>query len=336
MNIKQEIPEVKGFKGGPQKQLNSKEPTRNDGFNTDTHDFNRTALKSAKDWGIPDLSNIKEFDPTKIPKAGSGAIFGARGTGKTIIMRHLMYLLNKSNFFKKVFVVSHTAHLYNYDGLDYDFVPASNIISSIDESVLKNIWSEREAYALKRRAQNLELEEFHAIIFDDIVAGGAAKYSKMLETIYLEARHVGIFCVICTQHVTLIPPSVRKNLNFAIMFYPASQETRKILADEYLSLEHPRVGSEILKELTKKPFQTCAFLRGPNPREYSDHIFTFSAPQDKNGRPQHKPFKIGSGSLIRPSNKIEGAKKKLLNAISFKSSDRRSEESNKLIYLHKY
>ena len=250
-----------------------------------------THVKTAREYAISDAVNFKPFNPNDLPDFFAGVMFGQRRTGKTTLMRDLVHSQRKR--FDKVFVFSLTAHIYKDS--DYDFVPPTNFVYGLDEDLLEDMMTSREREVIKR-TENGTMKDIDKwlFIFDDIIGDKKVRQSQPLNNLFVQGRHFAIYALLLCQHATGIPPVIRRNLDVAFCFRPNSQDTREIICKEYMSLEHWKVGQEILKNITSEDHVAVAImLKDPSVKKYEDQVFKYQCEVDSKGVPKHWNFKIG-------------------------------------------
>jgi len=227
-----------------------------------------------------EVDSLLQFDPEILPEHFSCAIYGQRRTGKTTILRDLIYQLRDR--FDIVIVFSVTADLYKTT--DYSFVPENNFVYGLDEKFIEGMITKRRNYIL----QGHDKKKLDRMLFllDDVISEKNVFHSKTLSSLFVLGRHALISVVVLTQHTSGINPTIRKNLDLSIVFYPESSASREVISKEYLSLKHWNLGSEILKAATNKQFATLAIIRNPSARAYNEKAFTYMA------RYHEKKFKI--------------------------------------------
>ena len=127
-------------------------------------------------------------------------IIGASGSGKTNIVMNLITLME--NTFNKIYLYTRNKDepLYNYLEMaipDKDFLEIHEGISHLNSIDLDNHFF----------GQTL-------IIFDDLVQ---EKNQTQIKELYFRGRKIGCSIVYLTQKYSLVPTSIRENVNYLIL-----------------------------------------------------------------------------------------------------------------------
>jgi len=258
-------------------------------------------VKNSK-WSTEEINNVheslKDFDPDILPENFSAIFYGARRQGKTFLLKHLLSLIKDR--FDMVIVFSKTAELYKKT--DFSYVPEKNFINGFDDKMIEAILDHRYNTILRNKANKSsdqkKLERL-LFIFDDIICEPHITNHPTLKKLWVLGRHSLVNCIILSQHTSGICPTIRRNCDFIVVFYPESSDTRETVSKEYLSLKNWQFGSELLKKATSDEFMSIVIMRDPSAREYSDKVFKFIAPKKQTNfsiKGIYKPI-IANGEL---------------------------------------
>ena len=169
-------------------------------------------------------------------------INGYSMSGKTTLLLSLLSrkTLNSKNekmsyrgMFDKIIYVSPSSHT----------IPTSNPIhelrhkySQFDEDVLEKIEDLAEA---NLRDNDDDAREHMLLILDDV--SSSIRKDRRLEThlaqLLQNRRHLFLSCIIISQKVFDVPPSIRSNLNGLIFFLPKTNKETDAIMDEYMPMK---------------------------------------------------------------------------------------------------
>lgn len=130
-------------------------------------------------------------------------------SGKSYLIKYLIYNLAKSKKIDYCVVFCGTAFNNNYD-----FLPPNYVFSNYDENVLSQIMY------LQQNSNKIV-----CLIFDDCVAFEQMfRYSKLFNTLITEHRHYKALIFIATQYINKVSPTIRECCGYYWIF---SQRTKR-------------------------------------------------------------------------------------------------------------
>jgi hypothetical protein len=175
---------------------------------------------AAPDEVHPSIRDLKlfYFKPETVPENFSGILFGQRRTGKTTWLIWFLWCMQEK--FDHVVCFSAT----NFTGTYSRHMNPKLCYNTYDEGVLAQVL----------RIQTTEARKRVLIILDDVLdQEDLLRKSQALKTLFTMGRHYGISVVVCTQYPKCLPPSWRRNVDFAVLFYAFSRENADIFYKEY-------------------------------------------------------------------------------------------------------
>lgn len=170
--------------------------------------------------------NYRQFDLREIPEGSVINVIGKRGSGKSVFIQDLMYMMKDR--FPVVIVVSTT------DELNHTFdrhVPSMLIHNTYSSELLENILNrQRRIIAFNQKHPTRKINPNLLLILDDI-QGTTKKIRNdtMLDTIYTTGRHYHITLISAMQYVNGLTPTQRSNTDFICLSRDNSQENQKKL-----------------------------------------------------------------------------------------------------------
>ena len=212
-------------------------------------------------------------------------IYGKRGSGKSWLLRFLLYLMK--DCWKEVHLFSPTAKYYLKE--EWSMFPKVHIHNELNEHTVYKILREQdalhEAWQKEDDPKARAALEYHiCLIWDDNGDNGMMRHSDLMNTLYMKGRHLwtttfGLFQ--CVRGSGSVNPTARSNADFVYCRDFHSLEDMDKVADFYFGREGKELGKAVLRGLTDQPFKfAVAVLQGAQGHTYdlSKCLFTLQAP----------------------------------------------------------
>ncbi len=225
-------------------------------------------------------TQLLQFDLEDIPHNPSIVLAGRRRAGKGVLCKDLCY-----NFFrgkiKNCFLFSPTAEIAQ-NGFCY--VPVEFRYSEVDVDVIERILK-RQEYLIR---VNPKANHKVLLIIDDIISSNDAKQQKILDKLFICARHYQIALIVCYQYIKKdFSPVQRDNVDIIFCFQQSNFDNKDALNKQYLSInDNKKDGIDLINKYAVK-FQTLTILNTTNSDKYEDFCFFYEADMI------NKKFKIG-------------------------------------------
>jgi len=157
--------------------------------------------------------NLKSMTKFNEPYHTIG-IIGGRGTGKTTIIRNILYYFHP--LIRYTIIFSGTAHFENeYKGM----IPELYMHEKLDDKIIDQIFIDQSRLINKINEGKVHkgCKKLVIIILDDIVGTNKEwKNSINLEKILKQGRHFNILLILSVQTPLNIPSGLRDNFNYVI------------------------------------------------------------------------------------------------------------------------
>lgn len=225
---------------------------------------------------------IPTFDPISLiidPKKGldcSVAIFGARRTGKTFLLKEWLFFLNSMGVIGKIAVITSTTE--QWEKLippEYVF-DISNEHIDIQESLKKLISMQKKNKELYKKGKLPHNEPLQlTLILDDFSFDRKLSiYGEALSQVFQTGRHDKIAVFALIQNPTGVGNWIRHNADFAVMF-----KTRGTKGKERLHFEHfDFVDKNVFFQLSEEATMDRNVLISVKTDPYNDNqLFTYRA-----------------------------------------------------------
>lgn len=154
------------------------------------------------------------FEEININPCGLITIVGLSNSGKTTLLRSIMYKLMGKGIYR-TYIFSATADIYR--NTDYDFCEGRNV-RKINMEKIRQL-KEAQEVIVKKEAKDKRIEaKWIAIILDDFIGDDEcnlmSKMSKIISQLAVSGRHYKICTIVLTQHLNKLPPVIRQQSNY--------------------------------------------------------------------------------------------------------------------------
>jgi len=215
--------------------------------------------------------SLLEFDLTDIPENPSIVLAGRRRSGKGILTKDLCYSYFRGQRLQSCFLFSPTAEIA-ING--FSFVPMEYRYTEIDVDVIDRILK-RQEYLIKNDPRgNYKI----LIIIDDIISSNDAKQQKILDKLFICARHYQISLIVCYQYVKKdFSPIQRDNVDIIFTFQQSNFDNKDALNRQYLSVsDNKKEGLDLINRYATG-YQTLVILNTVNSDKYEDFCYFYEA-----------------------------------------------------------
>ena len=176
--------------------------------------------------------NIKKFDPTKIRKGSTMIFVGKRNTGKSFLVRNILYYLRDI----PMGIVKSGSESAN--PFFSNFVPRAFIHDDYDSEIMSNIF-DRQIKIIKKNKRELELYGRSSIdtnafvVLDDLMFDTSWVTDRQVTRTFMNGRHYNITFMVTMQYPLGIPPRLRGNVDYVFLLREPEYAMRKKLYEQY-------------------------------------------------------------------------------------------------------
>tara|TARA_Y100000591_G_C21787297_1_gene674534 strand:+ start:459 stop:1376 length:918 start_codon:yes stop_codon:yes gene_type:complete len=151
---------------------------------------------------------LKRFDPKKIDPCRTCMIIAKRGTGKSVLIRDLMWHLKDKLPFGMCMSGSEIGN-----GFYGEMMPKSFVYDDFDENACQKLVM-RQQYMVQNKKKNPE----SFLILDDLMTE-SKKIVKdpSIRTIFLNGRHFKLLFIMALQYSMEINPTIRANIDYVFV-----------------------------------------------------------------------------------------------------------------------
>lgn len=231
--------------------------------------------------------NIKQivFDANEA-KGPSIVLIGKRDTGKTFLVRDLLYHHQEIPIGT---VISGTEEGNGFYGKlvpklfihnEYNTVIIENVLKR-QKMVLKQIKKEKVTY----KKSTIDPRAF--VILDDCLYDDSWARDKMMRLLFMNGRHWKIMLVITMQYPLGVPPILRTNIDYVFILRENYIANRKRIYDNYAGM-FPTFDAfcEVMDQCTEN-YECLVINNNSKSNKLYDQVFWYKADP-------HKDFRLGS------------------------------------------
>lgn len=212
-------------------------------------------------------------------------VLGKRRSGKTCFIKALCAMRLRP-FFPRVVVFTKTKYSAEYA----KFVPESQIIGDLDEDKLRALFEIQKTFKEKSLAGSFKGNMNLLIIIDDCLSAGL-KYQKLIDQVFFEGRHMGIFFIVTSQDIKGINPACHSNADLGVFFNVRSERDKEAMRTKFCDFfKNNEEMEEVTDQVLHQKWHTMIFNQSEpsTPSEFT--MFCGRAPEPP-------PFVMGAKAL---------------------------------------
>lgn len=183
--------------------------------------------------------HLKRFDPAvHIKRDFTMVALGQRGTGKSSLMRDLLYHLHIQGYPRTV-IFSGTEAANSFFS---KFVPREYIHSGLDLDKLSDVWESQKQIvrscrdAERRSGKSVKIDTRLVIYLDDVMYDRKVSRTKVITEIFLNGRHWNTTLVLSTQYIMLLDIACRSNVDFLFALKESKPKNRIRLYENFFGM----------------------------------------------------------------------------------------------------
>lgn len=218
------------------------------------------------------MDNLFEYDFEDLPENPSIVLCGKRRSGKGVLTKDLCY-----NYFRgkvsNVFLFSPTSEIALNQ---IDYVPYEYRYQEVNVDIIEMILK-RQEYLIKNSPKDTKKHRI-LIIIDDIIASSDSRQQKILDKLFICARHFRISLIVSYQYVKKdFSPVQRDNVDCIFCFQQNNFNNKEALVLQYLNVsENKNEGYELLNK-NAVGYQCLVISNTETSNKFQDFCFTYKA-----------------------------------------------------------
>tara|TARA_B100000795_G_scaffold261632_1_gene238601 strand:- start:1279 stop:2145 length:867 start_codon:yes stop_codon:yes gene_type:complete len=267
-------------------------------------------------YAVVDLPDLNEFDPTEIMDDSTIVAVGKRRTGKTWVLRNIMW--EKRDVFEAGIVFSQTDELNHFWR---QYIPAKYIFKKYDPAVLDQVFQRQKDILNSTTLTDQEKEKVAPffILLDDVISDDRLKWDSNLMELFVSGRHYKLFVLITTQYAKSITPTLRGNTDYCIVMKTIQKRQLESLYEDYAGFLTKDAWGQMVNEQTRDnhvmivntaqdddrdPIDTLAWWKAVDPGPFvmgSEAYWDSAKVADDGGLPP-MPGVISSRNMVNVKN----------------------------------
>ena len=158
--------------------------------------------------GADDELQIRRFDPSTIKPHRIVVVVGKRGTGKSVLLRDLLYHAREKLDYGVAMSPTHgTAEGFR------SFMPQSCVYQEYSPSIVEKLIDYQKTLANTRGADKLRSL---FLVLDDCLYDQKVLKSKQIRELFMNGRHMRCFMMLAAQYMMDLSPALRTQVDYCI------------------------------------------------------------------------------------------------------------------------
>lgn len=172
---------------------------------------------------------LKKFNVSKIPDDKVIVMIGKRGTGKSFLIRDIMYHHRDIPVGTLISPTESSNHFFS------NFIPKLFIHEEYHPTIIAN-FMKRQKKMGKLIEKGNDIDPRAYIILDDCLYDKSWSKDKYIREIYMNGRHRKIFALFSLQFSLGLPPTLRGNVDYVFILRENIVSNRKRLYEHYAGM----------------------------------------------------------------------------------------------------
>lgn len=235
----------------------------------------------------PTLSlRLSKFNMNMIPDDAVVLFIGRRGTGKSWLIKDLMW--NK----QKIPVGTVISGTESANAFYSTIVPSLFIHEEFNSGIISNVLRRQDAITKQiRKEQEVRgssaLDRRAFIVMDDCMYDNKWINDKYVRSLFMNGRHFGLLYVLALQYVMGIPPVLRGQVDYVFILRENQVSARKKIYEQFAGIFPSfELFCQIMDQCTED-YECLVIHNGARTNKIEDCVFWYKAMP-------HSDFKIGS------------------------------------------
>lgn len=235
----------------------------------------------------PTLSlRLSKFNMNMIPDDAVVLFIGRRGTGKSWLIKDLMW--NKQKFpIGTVISGTESANAF-YSTI----VPSLFIHEEFNSGIISNVLRRQDAITKQKRKEeevrgSSALDPRAFIVMDDCMYDNKWINDKFIRSLFMNGRHFKLLYILALQYVMGIPPVLRGQVDYVFILRENQVSARKRIYEQFAGIFPSfELFCQIMDQCTED-YECLVIHNGARTNKIEDCVFWYKATP-------HSDFKIGS------------------------------------------
>jgi len=231
--------------------------------------------------------NLKKFDMAKIGKGSIIAMIGKRNTGKSFLVKDLLYYKRDIPIGTVISASESSNRFYG------DMMPSIFIHDEYSPEIISNVVKRQKLVTKKMKQQiamygKSNIDPYAFLIMDDMMYD-AQRWLKdpNIRDIFMNGRHFNLMFLITMQFSLGIVPAMRTQIDYCFILRETIVSNRKRLYEHYAGMFPSfEIFSQVMDQCTEN-FECLVIDNTSKSNSITDQCFWYKADN-------HPPFKLGA------------------------------------------
>jgi hypothetical protein len=230
--------------------------------------------------------DIKKFDMSSIPEDKVVVFIGARGNGKSWLVKDMMYYHQSLNIGTVICPTEEVSPFYR------EIVPKQFIHDECTPELINKVIERQKLVCRKMDKEKKELGESKIdprafIILDDCLYDSKWTRDKYIRYLFMNGRHIKLFCLITSQYALGLPPNLRTNIDYTFILRENNMSNRERLYKHYAGcIPTFEMFCQLMNACTEN-FECLVIHNSAKSNKLEDQVFWYKADN-------HEKYRIGA------------------------------------------
>lgn len=222
-----------------------------------------------------DVYTIHRFDMARIVPGSVVLVLGARGTGKTTIIKELLY--HMSNYHLGVIMVDTLDTAAEYA----THLPDTYIYNQYDPEIVEALIMQQEKQIQRCKQRGIKPAVVGSpkfLILDDLGFSKDINKDPVLRRIYSNGRHFKLTTIIAAQYCMQVPKECRLMFDYVFTTYEKTKKFREQIYDQFdVGFPDENVLHKVMQKCTEDYSVMVLDKRSTGRAGLTDSVFHFKA-----------------------------------------------------------
>lgn len=231
--------------------------------------------------------NLKKFDMSKIPKGSIIAMIGKRNTGKSFLVKDLLYYKRDIPIGTVISASESSNRFYG------DMMPSLFIHEDYSPEIVANLVKRQKLVTKKMKQQQSgygksNIDPFGLLILDDMMfSANVWLKDTNIKEIFMNGRHFNLLFLVTMQFSLGIQTALRGQIDYIFLLRENILSNRKRLYDHYAGMFPTfEIFCQVMNQCTEN-YECLVIDNTSKSNNITEQVFWYKADS-------HPPFKIGA------------------------------------------
>jgi len=215
---------------------------------------------------------IRSFDITSLKNGKVCILIGRRGTGKSTLLTHIMYVMR--NRLHSGIAMSPTADSIR---AFCQFMPSSFCYDDYNDEAVQRTQAAKQ-HIIEKRGGSEDADDYNVfVIMDDCMYNKKCMKSMEMRRLFMNGRHVKVFFVNLLQYCLDIGPDLRTNIDYVFAFQDSSMDNRIKLWRYFFGMFNKYEDFSKVMDSCTGNYECLVLDNTSKSTAIEDHVFYFRA-----------------------------------------------------------